>query len=349
MSPSRLIAIETATPPLRFSQKKILEHILQKDGLSQKSLLFYKRFLLDKGIQTRHFGLKNIQQVFSESTDEAASRFQKVGTKISHEAVQLCLKKAHMAAKDIDGLIVTSCTGYLCPGLTSYLTEKSGFRKNIFALDLVGLGCGAAVPALRAADQFLKSGAGNNVLILCAEVCSAALYWGDEVDLILSNSIFSDGAAACLLSNDLMRPGFEPVRFESLLWPRYRDHLRFKPRDGRLCNVLSPKVPDIAAKAARFLWGKLSGKTKKKFDHYAIHPGGRLILDRIEKELHLKSKDMISSRTVLRDFGNMSSPSILFVLKDIWEKHRFQDQETVAMFTFGAGFSAHSSVFKYTS
>jgi len=164
-----------------------------------------------------------------------------VATDIGTKAVQRCLADAGIGKQEVDGLIITTCTGYLCPGLSSYVCESLGFRDNIFTSDLVGHGCGAAIPALQVADQFLKSGRGSNVLVLCVEVCSAAFFWGSDIGLILSNSIFADGAAACLLTTDSRRSGLEIRAFESLLWPQYREDLRFKQQDSRLCNVINKK------------------------------------------------------------------------------------------------------------
>lgn len=344
MQAAKVIRIETANPEARWTQDEILQSVAANGRIEPKAGIFYRKFLSDKAIQTRHLGVSTLSEVNEETPDEANLRFERVATRIGSEAVEKCLASTGLKREDVDGLIVTTCTGYLCPGLTSYISEAVGLRDDIYAVDLAGLGCGAAIPALRAADQYLKVHADSNVIVLSVEVCSAALSWGNEIDLILSNSIFADGAAACLVSNKDQHKGASLMRFESLLWPEYRDDLRFKKKDSRLCNVINKNVPEIAAEAVRFLHGKLTAGSGGSFEHYGVHPGGRRILDEVESGLQMGSDALKRSREVLYDYGNMSSPSILYVLKKILEQDAKEENQQIALFAFGAGFSAYGTV-----
>ena len=340
----RLIKITTANPKNRWHQQEILESVKNNPKISERAGLFYKRFLSDSGIETRYFGLNHLQYVNDESPDEANRRFAETATELGSRAARSCLESAGVLPQDLNGLIVTTCTGYLCPGLTSYIAEALGLNEDLFSLDLAGLGCGAALPALRSAEQYLKAHPDSKVLVVCVEVCSAALSWGNETDLILSNCIFSDGAAACLLSNEAGAQGLEILGYESLLWPEHRDDLRFKNKNSRLCNVINRSVPDLSAEAVKQLQDKLLRSIQKPFHYYGVHPGGRRVLDEIETTLKLEPSRLKRSREVLRHYGNMSSPSILFVLKRILEKDDLQPGETIALFSFGAGFSAYGVV-----
>ena len=344
MQSIRLIAIEHDVPAPRWSQKAIGEHLSQNPRVKGRTAQFYQRFLADPGIENRHFSLDTLDDIYAETADQAIDRFQQTATQIGSGAVRKCLAASGLAPAQVDALIVTTCTGYLCPGLTSYIAQQIGLRPDIFSLDLTGIGCGAALPALRAGSQFLQSHPQSRALVVCVEVCSAAFSWGDEIDLILSNVIFADGAAACLMSNGLSQTGMALMDFESILWPEYRDDLRFRSREARLCNVINKSVPGIAAKAVKSLHDQLAARAKVPFRHYAVHPGGRRILDAIEEALELKPQQLLRSREVLRDYGNMSSPSILFVLKKILEEDRPQKGEPLAFFSFGAGFSAFGAV-----
>jgi alkylresorcinol/alkylpyrone synthase len=223
------------------------------------------------------------------------------------------------------------------------VAEAAGLREDIYTADLVGIGCAAALPALRTADNYLQNHPGHRVIVLCAEVSSAALSWGDRIDLILSNCIFADGAAACLLSRRDPGPGFEIGKFESILWPQYRDDLRFEHAHSRLSNVISPRVPEVAALAVRNLFERISKKEGGGFRHFAFHPGGRKVLDGIRAALDLTAEDMEPSRAVLRDYGNMSSPSVLYVLKNILEERSPKQGDSLLLFSFGAGFSAFAA------
>jgi len=346
MQKIKLVGVETCNPKPRWTQAEVLENVEKSAFISRKAKVFYKRFLSDKGIHTRHFGMEALDSVNTESPDAANQRFAQVATAIGAEAVRKCLEQTKLGREEVDALIITTCTGYLCPGLTSYVSEKLGLKDSIYALDLAGLGCGAAIPALRVGHQYLQAHPGANVIVASVEVCSAALSWGDEIDLILSNVLFSDGAAACLLSDQPNRGGYEILNFESLLWPEYREDLRFSHKDSRLRNVIKRSVPQIAGKAVKNLDDKLKRKLGSEPEHYGIHPGGRRVIDEIQDALGLEEALLEPTRAVLREYGNMSSPSILYVLKTLTEKDRPKKDAHVALFAFGAGFTAFGTVLK---
>ncbi len=340
---SKIIGIETAVPLLCVSQKDAFACAAQKQGIQPATLRWYDRFMSDKGIETRHFAVDDVSEVLEESRNVTHERFRRTAARLGAEALRKVLETAGIEPKDLDGLVTTTCTGYLCPGLTSYISEALGLRPDLFAMDLAGLGCGAALPALRAADQYLALHPASRVAVVSVEICSAAIFWGDDIELILSNSIFADGAAACLLTNDPERQGFSLTGFSSLLWPEHRDDLRFKTEDGRLRNVISRSVPAVAARAVGELMADLIGRAPVGRWHAAVHPGGRMILDEIEKKVPALAGKLARSREVLRLYGNMSSPSVLFVLKDILEKDCPETDEAILIFAFGAGFSAYGA------
>jgi predicted naringenin-chalcone synthase len=309
--------------------------LTQQVKLSPRALDLYKKFLLDDGIHRRYFAWDDPQILLTESLDEKMKRFEHWAVKLSVEAVRKLFKKWHYQPKNIDAIFVSTCTGYLCPGLSTYISQELGLPENIHTLDLVGLGCTGALPALRAADDYLNRYPDSTVLVIAVEICSAATHWAEKPELILSNSIFSDGAAAVILTNKEKMAGLCIKSISSLLRPQFRDELRFKYLDARLCNVISSKVPQIVAEALHALY---KDHTENK-THYAFHSGGRKVLDAIQQRLGLLDEDMLLSRQILKEYGNMSSPSVLFVLKNIL-KHQLRDQDTVTCFSFGAGFLA---------
>lgn len=337
--------IATAVSLKKWAQAEVLEYIKTLCPPHSKLFSFYRRFLSDRGIESRHFALEDLNQVHQENADEAILRFQAQASLLGAKASKAVLKKLKISSSQIDALIVTTCTGYLCPGLTSYLAEALNLRTDVSTVDLVGTGCGAAIPALRTAHEFVRNHPKAKVLVVCVEICSAAMAWGEEVDLILSNCLFSDGAAACVVSQKKTGFGIKVNRFESLLWPKYRDELRFEHRNGRLKNVIKKSVPELTSKAVLEISNKLK---KSSYDYVAVHPGGRKILDHVEKELSLPPESLRYSREVLKRYGNMSSPSILFVLKLIWEKERSLQGKSLLTLAFGAGFSAFGVDMEFT-
>jgi alkylresorcinol/alkylpyrone synthase len=330
-----ILGVETANPPNRLTQQEVFAVLTKQVELSARALDLYKRFLLDDGIHQRYFAWENPQVLLTESPDEKIRRFEHWAVELSVEAAQKLLKQHDCQPQEVDAIFVCTCTGYLCPGLSTYVSQRLGLRENIHALDLVGLGCTGALPALRAADDYLNRYPGSTVLVVAVEICSAATHWAEKPELILSNSIFSDGAAAALLSNRSGIAGLWIKNISSLLWPQFRDDLRFKYLDARLCNVISHKVPEIVAEALHALY---KGHSSQKM-HYAFHSGGRKVLDTIQQKLGLTDEDMLPSRQVLKDYGNMSSPSVLFVLKNILRRP-LKPGDPVTCFSFGAGFLA---------
>jgi len=330
-----ILDVETANPPHSLTQAEALAAVTEYLKPSDRALDLYKRFLLDDGIHRRYFAWDNPQILLNESVDKKMQRFEHWAVRLSVEAAQKLLQKWHYQAQDVDALFISTCTGYLCPGLSTYVSQRLGMSENIYTLDLVGLGCAGALPALRAADDFLNRYPDSTVLVIAVEICSAATHWAEKPELILSNAIFSDGAAAVMLTNRQKMAGLRIKNISSLLWPQFRDELRFKYLDARLCNVISSKVPEIVANAIHALYKNSIVENT----HYAFHSGGRKVLDAIQKRLGLSDDDMLFSRQILRQYGNISSPSVLFVLKSIL-RQKLRDKDSVIGFSFGAGFLA---------
>lgn len=345
MNSVKIVDIATANPNFKMTQTEILDRIMKSPLRSVREKKMYRRFLSEPSIESRYIAMDDHpEKLFLETQDEAIERFQKQASQLGTKAVQELLQKTGLNPKQIDAIIIATCTGYLCPGLTSYVSQNVGFNENIHTVDIVGVGCGAALPSLKSAWQFLVAHPQANVIVLAVEICTATSYWSDNVDLIISNSIFGDGAAACLLSNRSDLGGLEIMRFQSLLWPEYRDNLRYITKNGRLHNVLDKTVPVIAAKAFHQVRKNLTQGFSETIDHYAVHPGGRKILDEIEQISEFSPEVLQRSRQVLQEYGNMSSPSVLYVLKKIMAQEHLREGEKVGIFAFGAGLSAFGAL-----
>jgi alkylresorcinol/alkylpyrone synthase len=309
---------------------------MMHQDFSSRSKKYYERFLSDPGIRTRAFGLKSLEQLFLETPDQSAARFTSVAVDLAVHAARLTLEAATLGSADIDGLVIVTCTGYLCPGLTSYVGQALGLRSDIFLLDVVGHGCGAAVPGLRIADQFVSTHQSAKVLMIAVEVCSATFVHGESIDLMLSNSIFADGAAACLVSSD-GRPGWQMEQHACRLYPEYRDDLRFRTLNARLTNTLSKAVPGIVARGVKELLAYMGIAQLPEI--LVFHPGGRMILDLVEKELNIPPVMLEPSRAILAKHGNLSSPSVLYVLERVMDAQRISDLTPALMVSYGAGVS----------
>jgi alkylresorcinol/alkylpyrone synthase len=250
----------------------------------------------------------------------------------------VAIEKAQIKAGEIDALFVCSCTGYLCPGPSSYIAELAGLRPDTYLADLVGLGCGAAIPTLRAADGYLAANPTHKVAVIAVEVSSAAFYLDNDPGVLISLCLFGDGAAAAILTGkdtdhgDLLKfHGFDTHHV-----PENREKIRFTNSEGKLKNQLHRSVPKLAANAVSILYQRLT--TDSKPGQILAHSGGRDVIEEIEATL--PDFHLTETREVLRKHGNMSSPSVLFALEERLRTH--PDSNSIWLTAFGAGFAAHS-------
>ena len=344
-----LHALATAVPPTRLAQDECLRLIAASElfpRLSRRSRLTLQTILHgDSGVATRHFAFSPIADVFHASADSLNLCFREEAPRLAGRALADALAQAGLSAGQLDALVVCTCTGYLCPGVTSYVAEKLGLRADACLQDLVGLGCGAAIPALRSVAALLAANPGATIACVAVEICSAAFYLDDDPGVLMSACLFGDGAAATIWrAAPPAKPGPLPslraTGFNTLHIPEARDHIRFEQRFGKLRNLLTPAVPALAADTvARLLAAEPADQPRPA--RILSHPGGRDVLDALEAALPGCSLEF--SRRVLRENGNMSSPSVLFALdlalRECSPPAPGADWWLVG---FGAGFAAHS-------
>ncbi|HEY4300561.1 MAG TPA: 3-oxoacyl-[acyl-carrier-protein] synthase III C-terminal domain-containing protein [Candidatus Didemnitutus sp.] len=335
-----LHALATAVPDTTFSQERCWEIVAGspvRERLKKRSMLILQSILRgDHGVDTRHFAVSNIENVFDLTPDQLNTAFRAEAPALAARALRPALAEAAVRIEDVDALLVCTCTGYLCPGVSSYLAESLGVRPDVQLLDLAGLGCGAAIPTLRAAQNILAARPEATVACVAVEVCSAAFYLDDDPGVLISACLFSDGAAATVWKGVPGPSGLGCFGFQTLHRPADRDKLRFEQRNGKLRNLLHRSVPELAASAVAELW---RDRGPRPVSEVVTHPGGRDVLDALLPVLEPHSLD--ASRTVLRRCGNMSSPSVLFALEETLRRRRPGPDGDFWLVSFGAGFSAH--------
>lgn len=336
-----LHALATAVPPASFTPAAcavLAQRPSVRARISRRSSLILQSILRsDHGIATRHFAVGDVDRVFELSSDELNAAFRSEGPKLAGRALSAALAQAGVQAHEIDALLICTCTGYLCPGLTSYVAEQLGVRPNAFLQDLVGLGCGAAIPTLRAASHIVASQPGAVVACIAVEICSAAFFLDDDPGVLISACLFSDGAAATLWRSTPGPTGLRAFDFRTLHRPAERDKLRFEQRDGKLRNLLDRSVPELAAAAVDTLWRE---RGSRPVAGVVAHPGGRDVLEALAPVV--APFNLAASTATLRDFGNMSSPSVLFALDRTLRDGTNTADGDLWLVSFGAGFSAHS-------
>ena len=351
-----IIGLGTASPPHRYTQRagwEAVENWPQFSQLKPRSKAVLKKVLCgDNGIDARHLALETLAEVFDRTPDALQARFARHAPTLAAEAARRALKNADCQPEEIDAVLISTCTGYLCPGLTSYVSESLGLRPDVFALDLVGQGCGAALPNLRAGEAILTAGRAKRVLSVCVEICSAAFYLDDDPGVLISLCLFSDGAAAAVLSNKPMpeRRRVEWKFTDSLLVTDERDTLRFGHKNGMLRNILLPQVPRVAGELAAKLFSEslvAADVKRSQITGWILHTGGRAVILALRDKLKLNESAVRHSSAVLREFGNISSPTVFFVLE-----RALNDAVPDGLWwmsAFGAGFSCHGAILEVST
>lgn len=337
-----LQAIASAFPPSSYTQAECWERIRespQAARLRPRSLALIEKVLLgESGIGRRHFCIEEPTAVFQKDAETLSRDFERFAPEIGGRALATALDQAGWLASEIDALFVCTCTGYLCPGVSSHLAERLELRRDVFLQDLVGLGCGAALPTLRSASGFLTAYPGARVAVVAVEICSAAFYIDDDPGVLISLCLFGDGASASLWrqSPPSNRAAYRISGFQTVHKPEFRERIRFVNSGGRLKNQLHRTVPELAAASVRELFDQ---RPFAQVEGLIMHPGGRDVLNAIQAAL--PGQELLQSRSVLWDCGNLSSPSVLVALER--ELHAGASRKALWMSSFGAGFACHAA------
>jgi predicted naringenin-chalcone synthase len=332
-----------AVPACVMSQAEVLAFLEEHYAamLAPRHRAYLKRLLTNPGIRTRYFALPTPETLLGETQDQRIGRFAENAVALAGRAVEGALARAGVRGQEVAALVVNTCTGYLCPGLSSYLIEKLELGEQVRAFDLVGSGCGGALPNLQLASALAREG-GGPVVSVAVEICSATFQMGDEPGLLLSNALFGDGAAATVV--DRRPAGWQLVAAGSRQLPRLREAIRYIHRNGQLTNQLSPELPALIGEAVPPLVEDLlreQGLSRAAIRHWALHTGGARILDLLRDRFELSEAQLHPARAVLAEYGNLSSPTVLFVL-DAITGNGVESGDLCLMLAFGAGFSAHA-------
>jgi len=308
--------------------------------LNSRSMGLIKTCFSHPSITKRHFAIDDPLELVDEDPDRRIERFTKRSVELSAEAVTRALDRAGVGVKDVSAIVVNTCTGYICPGISTYLIERLGLSRSIGAFDMVGSGCGGAIPNLQASQGLVKNG--GVVVSVSVEICSATLQMGNDLSLILSNALFGDGASAAVLSD---RPaGWELVASATRYVPEQRETIRYVHKKGQLHNQLSLKLPDLVRKAAAEVVAEvLKARSLAVADvkHWALHTGGEKIINAVRDEIGIPEERLVATRRVLSEFGNMSSPTVWFVMDEIG-RNGVAPGDWCVMIAYGAGLSAHA-------
>ena len=242
----------------------------------------------------------------------------------------------------ITHVIVTSCTGLYAPGLDFDVMEHLGLSRSVERTMIGFMGCYAAINALKSAHHIIRSEPESKVLILNLELCTLHMKETANLELLLAFLLFADGCAASLLS---ARPqGLAIDSFLALQIPESSQLITWRIRELGFDMHLSGQVPAELRRTLEEVGNEIThGSNPASIDLWAVHPGGRTILDAVEKGLRLKPEALLDSRATLAQFGNMSSATVMFVLQQMMR--RAQPGERGCAMSFGPGVSAETMLF----
>ena len=346
-----LVGIGTATPQARYTKADCLAAFEQSEWmvrLDARSHLIARTVLQrENGIEARRLSVGSLAEVFKVDPNTLAQRFFAHAPALAADAATRALAQAGIAASDIDAVVVSTCTGYVCPGLSGHVAERLGLRADVQAFDLVGQGCAAALPNLQLGRALLATGECANVLSVCVEVSSAAMYLDNDPGVLISACLFGDGAGAAVLS-DRPRPARRDIRWidsTSVLDPAERSALMFEQRDGMLRNILTRRVPELAARRAHEVLATVLGRAglnSGDVSAWIMHAGGRDVLQALQRRFELADDALVYSAAMLREYGNLSSAFVYFVLQAALADDAPGGWWWLS--SFGAGFSCHGAL-----
>lgn len=360
--PAYIHHIATHTPACAYSQAEARERV-KGWAPDQRSRRLIHAVYSRSGIEKRHsvsgdFAAGAAGELYrtaedgtflSPNTGARNACYARESRKLAVELARKVLGEASgIATQDITHIIFASCTGFANPGPDYHIIRELGLRENVQRYTLGFMGCYAAFPALRMAAQFCAADAGAVVMVMCLELCTLHMQINDQPDSILASSVFGDGAGAALVSArvpEAGRPSLRLAGFESALVPSSEQEMAWEIGNEGFNIVLSSYVPDIiGANIQALISGVLGrqGLAPEDIQCWAVHPGGRAILDKVQTSLALPADALDTSRAVLRDFGNMSSATILFVLQRLLEDPARQGR--VCAMAFGPGLTIETAL-----
>ena len=279
------------------------------------------------------------------SLEQRMQWYNKYAAPLSVDAIRRCLAgKVH--PQEITHLLTVSCTGMSAPGLDLQVVELMDLPRTVFRTSLNFMGCYAAVHALKLADALCASAAGAKVLIVCTELCTLHFQREATMDNLTSGLLFADGSAAALVVADTHPgKGVHIDHFYSEIVSKGKKDMAWELSSTGFQMTLSGYVPDLIEEDFAGLVGRALEKNQlrpEEIRHWCIHPGGRKILEAIHKSLAFTNGHLDLSYAVLKEYGNMSSPTILFVLQRIMERLDYGQKDTVFAAAFGPGLTVET-------
>jgi predicted naringenin-chalcone synthase len=362
-----LIDISTSVPPYKVDQavasaelkkrmapespviQRLIDMASSQSGISSRYIV-----VPDADASSENKFYTNGEVHVSPDTKNRMQEYEKWSKYLVKNAVEGLIKKTNVNPSEIERLITVSCTGFYAPGFDHYIVEQFNLPKTVKRTHIGFMGCAASIIGFNSVLESLALDQESNILLVSCEICSLHLQLAPTRDNILSNMIFADGAAAALFSRSeelSKKRGLKIINTQSVLFPSSADYMGWKIGNNGFEMILSSELPKIILNQAVPTAVKMlesMGVKKESVKHWALHPGGRAILDSLQKGLCLSDEEMQPSRRVLNNYGNTSSVSILFVLNEFLREGKLEKGESLCAIAFGPGLSMEMALFKVT-
>ncbi|NGP78128.1 type III polyketide synthase [Balneolaceae bacterium YR4-1] len=353
--------ISTLVPEHSYQQDFLRERMKEYVGSKRSTKSIIHRIYSNSGIEKRHTVINDFRKnghdpyFFSKDgnlgTPSTGSRNDLYTVHAKEMFVELArqlVEECPGTSKDeITHVITVSCTGFFAPEPAFEIVKELGLHPATQRYHLGFMGCFAAFPALKMAKSFCESDPDAKVMVICLELCSIHLQDSEETDNLISASVFADGASGVLVSSSPPEQGgYRLEQFAGSVAKDSEKDMAWTIGDTGFDMVLSTYVPEIIEsnlEQSVLPLFKNFDQELKEIDFWAIHPGGRAILDKIEKSFSLRTEQLEASRQVLNTYGNMSSATIFFVLKYLLEEQAAKDDSILAM-AFGPGLTIESGL-----
>lgn len=356
---SKIVSIGTALPAYCHAQMEILPFMQQVYALPEAEARKLRFLYAKSGISHRYSVLPDYTRPASDwkfyaptenlepfpTLEQRMAVYHKQAPLLSVDAIRDCLNHTHQK-NQITHLITVSCTGMSAPGLDLQVIELMDFEKTVFRTSVNFMGCYAAIHALKIADAICRSDKAAQVLIVCTELCTLHFQREATMDNMASSLLFGDGAAAALvMHNDAAAAGLTIDNFYSEINPKGKRDMAWELSSSGFLMTLSGYIPDLIEEDFKAIVTRALAKEKLEADaitHWCIHPGGKRLLQAIEKTMEFTGNQLQGSHAVLQECGNLSSATILFVLK------RLMQQKNIPKL-FGAAFGPGLTVETFTA
>ena len=316
-----ILGVGVSVPPHKLDQELIAAHVRAYFVDKFPSFDRVANVFSTAGIRTRYSVMPLHWFLTEQGWPERTAAYLSGATELFVEAATKALTMAGLKASEIDSIVTVSSTGIATPSLEALVHDRMGFRRDVRRVPVFGLGCAGGVTGLGIASQLAVANPGSRVLLVAVECCTlAARTDAMSKASIVALALFGDGAGAVVLSTNPGPAGGHGriVATAERLWPGTLDIMGWSVEPGGFGVIFDQSIPTFAAAHLREAIDSMldeSGLSRANLDRLICHPGGRKVIEAIESSLDIEAGTLVDERAVLSEYGNMSAPTVLFVLE----------------------------------